>query len=65
MHPAYVCVGLFPATKRLHTEPADVDLARDTFYVIATRYFLDWHPALGAVLHIIVFLLLCKFFLSL
>lgn len=58
-------VGLSPATKRLHTEPADVDPARDAFHVIATIRFLNRHPALGAVSHIIVFLPLREFFVSL
>jgi hypothetical protein len=60
-----VFVGFSPTTKRLHTEPADVDPARDAFHVIATKRFLNRHPALGAVSHIIVFLPLCKFFISL
>jgi hypothetical protein len=65
MCPLHVLVGLSSATKRLHTEPADVDPARDAFHVIATKRFLNRHPTLGAVSHIIVFLPLREFFVSL
>jgi hypothetical protein len=65
MCPPHVFIGLFSATKRFHTEPADVDSARDAFHVIATKRFLNRHPALGAVSHIIVFLPLREFFVSL
>lgn len=65
MCPPHVFVGLLPATKRLHTEPADVDPAQTAFHVIAARCFLNRHPALGAVSHIIVFLPLRDFFVSL
>jgi hypothetical protein len=65
MCPPHVFVGLSSATKRLHTEPADVDPARDTCHVIAARGFLNRYPALGAVSHIIVFLPLREFFVSL
>ena len=65
MRPLHVFVGLSPTVKRLHTKPADVGPARDAFHVIATKRFLDRHPALGAVSHIIVFLPLREFFVSL
>jgi hypothetical protein len=65
MCPLHVFIGLSPTTKRLHTEPADVDPARDAFHVIATKRFLNQHPALGAVSHIIVFLPIREFFVSL
>lgn len=58
-------VGLSAATKRLHTEPADVDPARDAFHVIATKRFLNRHRALGAISHIIIFLPFREFFVSL
>ena len=65
MCPRHVFVGLFSATKRLHTEPSDVDSAQDAFHVIATKRFLNRHPALGAVSRIIVLLPLSEFFVSL
>jgi hypothetical protein len=65
MCPPHVLVGLSSATKRLHTEPADVDSARDAFHVIATKRFLNRHLTLGAVSHIIVFLPLREFLVSL
>ena len=64
MFPLHVFVGLFSAAKRLHTEPADVNLAHYAFHVIATIRFLDRHPALGAVSHIIILLPLLEFFFS-
>jgi hypothetical protein len=65
MCPLHVFVGLSSATKRLHTEPADVDPARDARHVIATKRFLNRHSALGAVSHVIVFLPPREFFVSL
>jgi hypothetical protein len=49
MCPLHVFVSLSSATKCLHTEPADVDPTRDALHVIATKRFLNRHPALGAV----------------
>jgi len=65
MCPLHVSVGLSSATKRLHTEPADVDPARDACHVIATKRFLNRHPAIRAVSYIISFLPLREFFVSL
>ena len=64
MYPLHMLVGLFSTTERLHTEPTDMGSARDAFHVIATRRFLDRHPALGAVSHIIVLLPSRELFVS-